>query len=393
MREIGQAPGAAARQRGVADEDRHALLVSDVTMPGGVSTHMALLARGARQHGWRVSALLDEGGGTNSTAAQLIAGEADVYRAPLYHGNHSPESVERTVLKAFVREPPDVVHVHCGSPRSALIARELAIVTSLPLIVTEHFVSPDIVLDPRTLGRLRDVYRHAFAVISVCPENRNLLRDHFRLTTTHHVVIRNATPLPPVAHARTAAGRERPCRVLCVARLTRQKGIDVLIDAVAEIPLQIRRDFRVTIAGSGNAQDEVQAQARRRRIEDQISLIGWSDNVPQLLARHDLFVLPSLAEGQPLALMEALAAGLPSIASAVSGIPELLGNGTYGALVPPGDPRSLADAMTDFWREPTALREKAAAARKHLETLHAPEMMVSQVVQLWDAAAGSYPPE
>jgi glycosyltransferase involved in cell wall biosynthesis len=114
--------------------------------------------------------------------------------------------------------------------------------------------------------------------------------------------------------------------------------------------------------------------------------MGWQDHLLDLLPGFDLFILPSRYEGQPLSLLEALSVGLPCIASAVAGIPDILGEGRYGSLVPAEDPAALADAIAAFARAPQHLYEKAGRAGAHLAAHHHPVKNMARVVRLWEQA-------
>src|SRR4051812_45052014 len=103
------------------------LLVTDVTMPGGVGTHLVQLAGLARSAGWDASVLMDCGTGSDAVAAALTRVGVFVRRGPLYRKHHSADATWAAVFDAFAQERPDVVHVHCGSPRSAILPRECAI--------------------------------------------------------------------------------------------------------------------------------------------------------------------------------------------------------------------------------------------------------------------------
>ena len=274
--------------------------------------------------------------------------------------------------------------MQCGSPRSAVFVRELIVQASIPLIFTENYVAASLSVSEERLRRIRRLYRNAYAVISVCEENRALLRRRFGLYSARHVVIRYGVHAPRRPRER---GRKRPyVRALTVARLTSQKGIDVLIRAVAALGQEVRRKFRFTVAGDGELESSLKALAAALSVANEIDFIGWSDEVQTLLRESDLFILPSIAEGQPISLLEAMSFGLPCIASSVSGIPEALADGRYGTLVPPNDPVSLSAAISAFACAPAELQGKAAAAVAHIRREHDPATNMGQVIALWQEA-------
>ncbi|HEX5473905.1 MAG TPA: glycosyltransferase [Vicinamibacterales bacterium] len=163
-------------------------------------------------------------------------------------------------------------------------------------------------------------------------------------------------------------------RVLTVANLRAEKGHDVLIDAVARVS---RATVAFDLAGDGPCRSALEARARARGVADRVRFLGHRDDVPQLLAQADAFVLPSRTEAFPNGLVEAMAAGLPVIASGVGGISELVEDGVTGLLVPPGDPGALAAAVDRLAADPQAAWAMGAAARRLVVERYAAPRMVS----------------
>jgi len=118
---------------------------------------------------------------------------------------------------------------------------------------------------------------------------------------------------------------------------------------------------RLAVVGTGPQERELRSLAEELGIEDDVIFLGMRDDVPELLPGFDVFVLSSRHEGLSIALVEALAAGVPIVATRVGGIPELIIHGQYGLLVPPADPRALASGMTWLARDERA-RDRLAAA-------------------------------
>jgi glycosyltransferase involved in cell wall biosynthesis len=144
--------------------------------------------------------------------------------------------------------------------------------------------------------------------------------------------------------ARTALDVAPQARVIIVvAKLFAQKGHAVLLQALASIPL--RPDDVVLFVGEGPERERLQQLAKQREVAA-VRFLGSRPDVPSLLAASDLFVLPSLWEGLPMALLEGMAAGLPVIATDVAGSRQVVVPGESGMLVAPGDPRALASAVT-----------------------------------------------
>lgn len=144
-------------------------------------------------------------------------------------------------------------------------------------------------------------------------------------------------------------------------RLDKQKGHDVLIDAVAKLRQSL--PVRLVILGEGPLRPALEAQIRRLNLEKSVMLLGERDDVTAWLSALELFVLPSLWEGLPNSLLEAMAIGLPCVASSVDGIPEVLSHNQNGLLVPPGDRAALAHAIADLVANPASRARLGAAAK------------------------------
>lgn len=146
-----------------------------------------------------------------------------------------------------------------------------------------------------------------------------------------------------------------------VGRLDAQKAQGVLVDAVSR--LKDRLPLRCVILGDGPRRAALQAQIRRLSLERHVWLLGEREDVPAWLSSLDLFVLPSLWEGLPNALLEAMALGVPAVASAVDGVREVIEDGVNGALVPPGSPQALARKIEVLLGDPQDRARLGAAAR------------------------------
>lgn len=142
-----------------------------------------------------------------------------------------------------------------------------------------------------------------------------------------------------------------------VGRFAPTKGYTYLVDAFAKVKGQIPT-AELLFVGTGYQMDEIKSQAESLGLSKCVHFLGIRNDVPQVLAAMDIFVLPSIAEGMPYAVMEAMAAGVAIVASAVGGIPELLDDGKYGKLVPSKDAAALADAMIEFANMPPSDREQ-----------------------------------
>ncbi|MDQ7772424.1 MAG: glycosyltransferase family 4 protein [Elusimicrobiales bacterium] len=158
------------------------------------------------------------------------------------------------------------------------------------------------------------------------------------------------------------------CSVIgACGRLVWQKGFPVLLEAFAGLPRSSRagaKPLRLLIAGSGEMEGELKKRAEALGVSDSVRWAGFRGDMPRLLALCDVFALPSLREGQPIALIEAMALGLPVAATRLPGVLETMSDGREGLIVPPGDPEGLARALEKLLEDRGTAGRLGAAARE-----------------------------
>lgn len=155
---------------------------------------------------------------------------------------------------------------------------------------------------------------------------------------------------------------EQP-RLVCVGRLCEEKGQLLLVQAVKQL-VQEGLKFKLILVGDGSIRPEIEALIAVHRLQDFIEITGWasSTEVRQQLLQSWALVLPSFAEGLPVVLMEALAAGRPVISTTIAGIPELVKPGVCGWLIPPGSIEALTKAMREVLQSPVSQLEQLGKA-------------------------------
>jgi glycosyltransferase involved in cell wall biosynthesis len=154
--------------------------------------------------------------------------------------------------------------------------------------------------------------------------------------------------------------------VVTVARLSPEKDMPTLLRATS-LAAQAEPDFRLEIAGDGVCMGELQQLAQELHLGERLRFLGQVSDVPALLARSSLFVLPSLSEGVSLTLLEAMARGRAVVATEVGGNPEVVVAGETGLLVPSRQPEQLAQAMLALWCDPERSRTMGLAGRRRVE--------------------------
>ena len=193
----------------------------------------------------------------------------------------------------------------------------------------------------------------------------------------HVHVIPNAVR-PPAIQAAPFSRDGEPIKIVAAGRLHPKKGFDVLIRAVGRLRAW---DFDVTceIAGEGDERADLEALIREFDLEPCVKLVGWKADVAGFLATGDLFAFPSHQEGFPLTLMEAMAVGLPVVATEIDGSVELIEEGGNGRLVPDDDPDRLGEALGELISDRDAARRLGLAARDLMLSEYGPAQLARRL--------------
>lgn len=191
-----------------------------------------------------------------------------------------------------------------------------------------------------------------------------------------------ATGAPPTVQMRT---------VLFVGRLSYQKGVDVLLHAWRTVREQLPEPekARLTIVGAGPRRGQLEQLGLALGIADSVEFAGLQCDVAPWLAHSDLLVLPSRWEGMPNAVLEAMACGLPCVATRVSGSEDVIEHGVNGMLVEPGDPQALARAVLALLVDSTLRRKYGRAARATIEQRYALDHVMDVYSDLYDRLCSS----
>jgi sugar transferase (PEP-CTERM/EpsH1 system associated) len=286
------------------------------------------------------------------------------------------------------RERPAILHTwmfHANVP-----GRVVGRLAGVPVIITSR-------RNVNVGGSLRELLNRWTRdlddrVIAVCELARAAEIKRARVPAEKVVTVYNGidverfAALDPQAttHTRRAFGVPLDAPLLgSVGRLHPQKGLADLLVAFAQVREHIPF-ARLLLVGDGALRAELEAQACALGVSDAVIFAGTRPDVAEILAALDVFVLSSLWEGMPNAVMEAMAAGLPVVATAVGGVPELVVDGVTGLLVPPRDADGLSEAMCCLLRDPARRRTMGQAGRKRVRQHFTVERMVRQTESLYE---------
>jgi glycosyltransferase involved in cell wall biosynthesis len=176
-----------------------------------------------------------------------------------------------------------------------------------------------------------------------------------------------------------------------VAHLSPEKGLYYLVEAAALIP-DVHSRMRFVLVGDGECREALESQVRDRGLEACFQFAGFQNRPASYLNTFNIFVLPSLSEGLSSAILTAMAASLPVVATNVGGIPELICQGENGILVPPGDPISLAEAIQSLAEAPDQCFQMGQLGRARVEERFTIERKIVETEALCSSFLGNPTP-
>jgi glycosyltransferase involved in cell wall biosynthesis len=308
------------------------------------------------------------------------------------------------LYRLMKRECFDVVHAH--TPVAGALGRLAARSAAIPLVFyTSHgFYLPggkplwrrrSYLAIERYLGRRCTDY-----LFTVSDEDRELaihegIISPDRTLWTHGVGVDTAhyhcsLSEPARQSLRRSLGLERDDRVIgFIGRLVREKGIEELLLALARVREHFP-DAKLLLIGETLTSDRdqrmhrrIEALIRENRLESAVRLAGFREDIPQLLAVMDFFVLPSHREGMPRSILEAMAAGLPVVATNIRGCREEVVNGATGLLVPVGDVAQLSQAIMNLLSDSELARRMGDAGRKRVQDLFEERAVLERQVEIY----------
>jgi colanic acid/amylovoran biosynthesis glycosyltransferase len=304
----------------------------------------------------------------SASGLRALAGAVTLFPKAVYLGRRLADEGVGHVHAHFATHPATVAHVasaFSGIPYSFTAhAHDIFLASSRPLLGSK--------------------IRAAAFVRTISDYNRRFLEARYPTARDRMHVIHMG--LDPTKYRRHSV---HPGRVLCVASLRAYKGIETLITACDRAPLR-DRTFELLLVGDGPQRARLTRQVRRLGLEDRVRLLGarTEDEVTELLATAELFVHPSCVtrsgwmDGIPVALMEAMATGVPVVSTWVSGIPELVGDRDSGRLVFPSNPDELAEVLAGLLDDPQAARTMGERGRRAVRERFELDGCATQLIQV-----------
>ena len=274
------------------------------------------------------------------------------------------------LIEIIRRERPDVVHTHLDVIKYAVLAAKLAGVKKC--VHTVHSLA-----DREAEGRVQKIingfyFRRGWSLpVALTPEVRNSVAEFYGLPLSRVSVIYNGIDLSRCVPKTTYETGET-VTILHVGRFDVPKNHPGLLEAF-RLLLETHPECRLRLVGDGELRPDMEKLAREKGIADFVEFCGMQSNVYPYLHDADIFTLPSIYEGNPMTIIEAMGTGLPIVASRVGGIPDMISDGESGLLVEP-EPQSICTDLTRLVGDAALRQRLGLAARKQSQTFSAEHM-------------------
>jgi glycosyltransferase involved in cell wall biosynthesis len=344
---------------------------------GGMESTIFGLSRAARELGHEVVCLF------NGTAPPPVREHFDITDGEVREGLGGLQDSEERArwIRAIREERPDVLLLNFFPTTGVLPARIRLACPRARIVIYDKVsrVIPNRPWPKRILCRLRDrvTARRADAFAAVSGYVSTVLQRVDSVDPSRIQVIHNG--IDPGRYAPGSAEPQADLAATCYLRP--EKGIDVLLKALVHLK-RLGRNLSLRIAGDGPCLEEYRALAAEEGL-DRVEFLGKRNDIPDIFRSARIAVMPSVwPEAFGYAAIEAMACARPVIASDVGGLPEVVDHGNTGLLVPPGDPKALADAIKALLDDPQRRHQMAAAARLRVEKLFTLHRQVQQLLLL-----------
>jgi glycosyltransferase involved in cell wall biosynthesis len=295
----------------------------------------------------------------------------------------------RGLMEIFRRRNVDVVHSHEFT--MAVYGAVAARLTGRPHLITMHGTRT-FAQRWRRRAALRWAIRNSIATVGVSRPTADFIEHSLGLRPGAVGVVENGiVPHPGVREpVRSELGvREEVPLIVAVGNLYKVKGHIVLLRALGALAARCPElPWQLAIAGRGEEEAALREFAERNGMGSRVSLLGFRTDVPNILAAGDIWVMPSLSEGLPLSLLEAMFAGKAILASRVGGIPDVVAEEKEALLSAPGDAQELAAQLERLLSDPGLRLRLGAAAQAHADREYRLERTIDQYEQLYAGARG-----
>ncbi|MDF5725627.1 MAG: glycosyltransferase family 4 protein [Rhizonema sp. PD37] len=362
---------------------------------GGTEEYALKIATAAVEQGWEVHVAFPK----RETTASLVQSFEE--KGVIYHPFEIPEidTPEFKTLKTYVvyltrtiglllKNKPNVVHVNLPWFKYCFASIIACGLLKVPTAVIFHLIPEYVAFNSKKLRVYAWARSRGQQWIGVSEHNRKVVSETFQIPQDQVLCIYNGSKV--VSNASNFTQEEittvrhqlrqelsLPAKsrlALTVGRLSVQKGHTDLIRAIPPLVKEFP-DMRFIWVGEGEERENLVNKVREYGIEDKVLFLGYRSDVPKLLVAADLFIFPTQFEGQPFAIIEAMAYGLPIVTSNACGIPELIEDKVHGLLFRKGDSCELLEATSWALRHPEQMQEMAKRAKLRVQEFSEEKMV------------------
>lgn len=372
------------------------------TIRGGVEEYTLKIALAAVKKGWNVHVAFPRAEGTVSLVQEFTS------KGIQYHPLNIAEVGERKFEKPFkhlmrfirtvailFKIRPDVVQVNLPSPKLCFGSIIACGLLKSPAVIVFHLVSNSFLFSSIKKRLLAWARCRNQQWVSVSKNNQELICNSLSICTGEVMCIYNGVDVKSSLEALCPRDFDlfrhqlieelslpnNSQLLLTVGRLSHQKGYNILIPVIPYIANEFP-DVIFLWAGEGEQRDLLTSKVNEYNIKDKVVFLGFRSDIPRFLKAADLFIFPTLYEGQPFAILEAMSSGLPIVTSSASGIPEVIENKMHGLTFRTGDSCDLLETVRWALKHPQDMQEMAQNAQLRVQEF-TEERMINETFKLW----------
>ncbi|QQZ07862.1 glycosyltransferase family 4 protein [Heyndrickxia vini] len=263
----------------------------------------------------------------------------------------------RRALKAM---KPDLLALH--SSKAGLIGRVAGWSLGIPTVLTAHgwAFTEGVSRKKRWIYSILEKFAGFIStgIVSVSHYDRQLAINNKVIAEKKIRVIQNG--VPDIERRKLAAPHINPVNMIMVARFAEPKDYQTLVEVLSKLKT---KEWKIHFVGEGPLKRDIELEVDKRGLSERVTFLGKRDDVPEILANSQIFILLSKWEGLPLSIIEAMRSGLPVIASNVGGVSELVQNGKSGFLIEKGDKEGLLEKITQLIDQPMLRKQFGQSGR------------------------------
>ena len=283
------------------------------------------------------------------------------------------------LISLIKRGKYNIVHVHLFPANLFVSLASLFLLKNIKFIFSEHNV-----YNRRRsfkIFKILDtfIYSRYYKIICVSKQVQGALIEWLPNLKRKSVVISNAVPVPDLSNWSPVKKYD----VLFVGRLTKAKGVDILLKAIKILKEKYQKEIKAAIVGEGYLEEELKELVTELGIEKEVEFLGVRRDIERLMKSTQIFVLPSHWEGLPLVILEAMSSRVSIIATSVGGISEVIEHEKEGILISPEDPEVLASAISELLKDEELRVKLGINAYKKVKEKYSIEVYTDNILELY----------